>query len=123
MGITFRKMRTRFYLGLFLIFSLLSTAYFHVKFDLLDFEKLQYDEDALDTAFAWRFRSPSADDRFLIVEIDEASLAHFANIHGRWPWPRSVFAEVLLPRPSAVPGYQRLHEDARWTSQALEVDS
>jgi CHASE2 domain-containing sensor protein len=64
---------------------------------------LQYDEGALDTAFDWRFKAPSADERFLIVEIDEASLAYFADIHGRWPWPRYIFAEMLAGVSSYAP--------------------
>lgn len=78
-------------------------VYYHSNFDLLDFEKLQYDEGALDTAFDWRFKAPSADERFLIVEIDEASLAYFADIHGRWPWPRYIFAEMLAGVSSYAP--------------------
>ena len=69
--------------------------FFNAQFDLLDFKALQYDEGALDTAFAWRTQSPINDPNILIVEIDEASLAHFARVYGRWPWPRHVFAEAL----------------------------
>jgi CHASE2 domain-containing sensor protein len=102
-GITFRKNRTRFYLALFLTFSTLSVIYYQINFELLDFKKLQYDEGTLDTAFDWRLKAPPADNRFLIVEIDEASLAHFSDIHGRWPWPRYVFAEVLAGLSSYDP--------------------
>ena len=95
LGLLSRRIRTGFYLCLFFLFSVSSGALLHLKFDLLDFESLQYDEGALDTAFNWRLRAPAADPRFLIVEIDEASLEHFAEAHGRWPWPRYVFAEAL----------------------------
>ncbi len=35
-------------------------------------------------------RDPVADDRIVIVDIDERSLAE----HGRWPWPRAVLADL-----------------------------
>ena len=95
LGISFRKNRTGFFTGLFILFTFCSVFYFHSNFELLDFKKLQYDEGTIDTAFDWRFKAPLADKRFLIVEIDEASLAHFAKDHGRWPWPRYIFAEIL----------------------------
>jgi len=95
LGFLARRIRNQFYLGLFVLFSLLSVGYFNFEYDLFDYETLQYDAGALDTAFGWRLKSPIADERFLIVEIDEASLAQFAKDYGRWPWPRAVFAEVL----------------------------
>ena len=95
LGILSRRARTGFYLTIFFAFSLGSGLFFNAQFDLLDFKALQYDESALDTAFAWRTQSPINDPNILIVEIDEASLAHFARFYGRWPWPRHVFAETL----------------------------
>ena len=135
LGITFRKNRTRFFFALFLFFSLASAVYFHFKFDLLDFEKLQYDAGALDTAFDWRLRAPQVDDRFLIIEIDEASLAYFSSIYGRWPWPRYVFAEALAgissydPRSITFnimfsdPDGQDPNSDAIFNSIIEEVDN
>ena len=35
------------------------------------------------------------DQRVVVVDIDEASLDALSDNHGRWPWPRSVFAEFL----------------------------
>ncbi len=95
LGLLSRKMRTGFFLGLFILFSVFSSILFHLQFDLLDIESLQYDEGAIDTAFDWRFKMPDASPSFLIVEIDEASLQHFSEEYGRWPWPREVFAETL----------------------------
>lgn len=47
---------------------------------------------------------PDAD--ILLLNIDERSLAEMAPLVGRWPWPRSVYAELLqsiLPeKPTAV---------------------
>ena len=95
LGILSRRARTGFYLTIFFAFSLGSGLFFNAQFDLLDFKALQYDEGTLDTAFAWRTQSPTNDPNILIVEIDEASLAYFARVYGRWPWPRHVFAETL----------------------------
>ena len=51
---------------------------------------------------ASRLVTPAADDRILIVEIDDASL----RATGRWPWPRSEHARLLETlaryRPAAV---------------------
>ncbi len=41
-----------------------------------------------------RFRAPPADADLVLVDIDEASLAAMASEYGRWPWPRSVMAEL-----------------------------
>ena len=58
LGLLSRKMRTGFFLGLFILFSVFSSILFHLQFDLLDIESLQYDEGAIDTAFDWRFKMP-----------------------------------------------------------------
>ena len=135
LGIALRKNRNRFYVALFLSFSLGSAFYFHLNFNLLDFEELQYDKGALDTAFDWRLRAPSADQRFLIVEIDEASLAYFSEPYGRWPWPRHVFAEALAGisflNPSTItfnimfsdPDKEDSESDAIFNSIIEEVDN
>lgn len=63
-------------------------------------------------------RPANADDRIMLVEIDESSLARI----GTWPWPRSVHASALemaaKARPAAI-GYDVLFieptaEDARF---------
>ena len=125
LGIALRKNRNRFYVALFLSFSLGSAFYFHLNFNLLDFEELQYDKGALDTAFDWRLRAPSADQRFLIVEIDEASLAYFSEPYGRWPWPRHVFAEALAGisflNPSSIT-FNIMFSDPKGTSRSCRDD-
>ena len=35
------------------------------------------------------------DGQVVLIDIDEASLEQLATIHGRYPWPRSVHAELL----------------------------
>jgi CHASE2 domain-containing sensor protein len=42
-----------------------------------------------------RFRPPAPDPQIVLVDIDEASLAAMAPEYGRWPWPRSVMAEMV----------------------------
>ena len=48
-----------------------------------------------DLAVRLRLSSPAPDPSILIVDIDERSLALMAPEHGRWPWPRSVIAEMI----------------------------
>lgn len=42
-----------------------------------------------------RLWASSADERLLIVDIDERSLAEMAVEFGRWPWPRDTLATLL----------------------------
>lgn len=49
---------------------------------------------AYDVIMKNRFRTPPADADIVLVDIDEASLAAMAPEYGRWPWPRSVIAEL-----------------------------
>lgn len=42
-----------------------------------------------------RFYAAAPDPRVVIVDIDEASLAHMGKEFGRWPWPRDTLATVL----------------------------
>lgn len=45
-------------------------------------------------------------DDIVIIDVDDASLGAMANVVGRWPWPRSVHAElleaILAQQPKAV---------------------
>lgn len=50
--------------------------------------------DPISTAYA-----PPADDRILLVTIDDASLAAL----GRWPWPRKLHAQALDAMRAAAP--------------------
>lgn len=49
---------------------------------------------AYDLIMKNRFRAPPADPDIVLVDIDEPALAAMAPEYGRWPWPRSVMAEV-----------------------------
>jgi len=63
----------------------------------------------------WRFQAraaadPAAPPQVLVVGIDEAALAAF----GRWPWPRSVHAELLkrlVDRPPATVAFDLLFSE------------
>lgn len=61
---------------------------------------------AYDLIMKSRFRTPPADPDIVLVDIDEASLAAMAPEYGRWPWPRSVMAEltegIARQKPAAV---------------------
>jgi adenylate cyclase len=61
---------------------------------------------AYDLVMQNRFRTPPPDPDILLVDIDEASLAAMAGEYGRWPWPRSVMAELIegasRARPAAI---------------------
>ncbi len=50
---------------------------------------------AYDLIMKHRFRVPAADPDIVIVDIDEPALAAMAPDYGRFPWPRSVMAEML----------------------------
>ncbi|MCU0759830.1 MAG: CHASE2 domain-containing protein [Steroidobacteraceae bacterium] len=50
---------------------------------------------AYDLVMRNRFRTPAPDPRIVLVDIDEASLAAMAPEYGRWPWPRTVMAELV----------------------------
>lgn len=50
---------------------------------------------AYDLIMKHRFRAPPADPDIVIVDIDEPALAAMAPDYGRFPWPRSVMAEML----------------------------
>jgi CHASE2 domain-containing sensor protein len=49
---------------------------------------------AYDLVMKSRFRTPAPDPEIVLIDIDEASLAAMAPQYGRWPWPRSVMAEL-----------------------------
>ena len=85
-----------FYVILFVVFSSYTIFSFSIKYDLSNFEALQYDKDALDFALNWRFSGPESSDDVVIIEIDERSLDALADEYGRWPWPRSIFADLIF---------------------------
>ncbi|MCP4699801.1 MAG: adenylate/guanylate cyclase domain-containing protein [Gammaproteobacteria bacterium] len=72
-----------------LLITLILLGFFHLvgeKSKIL----LMFELKALDLRFGMRGTKPPGDD-VVIVAVDDTSIAHL----GRWPWPRSVHAELL----------------------------
>lgn len=116
LGFLSRELRTQFFLGLALFFTLFTAVYF---FDAVvggaAEQTLDYDAGTLDMAMEWRLSSPHPSSDIVIIDIDERSLAIMAEEFGRWPWPRSVMADFLAMlmelEPKAV-GVNIMYSDA-----------
>jgi len=116
LGFLSRELRTQFFLGLALFFTLFTAAYF---FDAVvggaAEQTLDYDAGTLDMAMEWRLSSPHPSSDIVIIDIDERSLAIMAEEFGRWPWPRSAMADFLAMlmelEPKAV-GVNIMYSDA-----------
>lgn len=52
-------------------------------------------QSSYDAMVRYRLFAPPADDRIVIVDIDESALARMSPEFGRWPWPRDTLATVL----------------------------
>ena len=61
-----------------------------------------------------------ADKDVVILLVDEASLATLDPLVGRWPWPRSVWADVL--EFMSMGGAQGVAFDILFTERALDAD-
>lgn len=61
------------------------------------------DNGIYDTLIKYRLSSPPPSPDILIVDIDERSLEVVGQDYGRWPWPRSVIAEVIAGIGEAGP--------------------
>lgn len=48
-----------------------------------------------DTLITLRPTASAPDARIVIIDIDEGSLSEIGKQYGRWPWPNSVFADLL----------------------------
>jgi len=116
LGFLSRELRTQFFLGLALFFTLFTAVYF---FDAVvggaAEQTLDYDAGTLDMAMEWRLSSPHPSSDIVIIDIDERSLAIMAEEFGRWPWPRSAMADFLAMlmelEPKAV-GVNIMYSDA-----------
>jgi adenylate cyclase len=100
LGFLTERLGSRFYLALALL--VVAGAVFAIGTGLTAGMKSQ----AFDTVMRNRFRAPPPDPAIIIVDVDEASLAAMAPELGRWPWPRSVMAELVegiaRARPAAI---------------------
>jgi CHASE2 domain-containing sensor protein len=91
-----RRINAHFYLGLSIFLSIVLVGYVTYHDLSSEGEGIPYNAGTLDSAFKYRFSGPAPSDDIVIIDIDERSLAKMAKDYGRWPWPRSVFAELLL---------------------------
>lgn len=95
---TFKKKRVFLLIFGFFIALLSINAFFK---PLVNFDNIWLD-------FAvkkWSLVSP-ADPNIVVIDIDDPSLQAMTGLVGRWPWPRSVHAElveqILLQNPKAI---------------------
>ncbi len=77
---------TRDWFAALIITLLFAAASFSHQPILENLENLAYDYGVRMT-----YRQPGATERIAIVAIDDASIERI----GRWPWPRSVLADML----------------------------
>lgn len=104
LGFLSRERRREFFFGLATAFSIFTLVYFSPSlFGDPNDVSLDYDSGSFDLAMDWRLASPPVDERILIVDIDERSLAMMANDYGRWPWPRSVMADFIALAADQAP--------------------
>ncbi len=85
-----RRLGARTYLILAAVFSLLIVA----DTGLLNLVSAA-ETRLFDLLISHRIATPKADPDIVILDIDEASLAGMAAQYGRWPWPNSVFGELV----------------------------
>jgi len=85
-----RRLGARTYLILAAVFSLLIVA----DSGLLNLVSAA-ETRLFDLLISHRIATPKPDPDIVILDIDEASLAGMAAEHGRWPWPNSVFGELV----------------------------
>ena len=99
-GVLTERLGSRFYVGLGVV--VVAASILGIGSELTFGMRVQ----AYDLVMQNRFRTPTPDPDILLVDIDEASLAAMAPEYGRWPWPRSVIAELIegvaRARPAAI---------------------
>ncbi len=83
------RLGNRFYIGLAVLLAIIFT--YAIMTNLM--HGMKY--DAYDLIMQNRYNVPPADPDIVLIDIDEASLAAMAPEYGRWPWPRSVMAEMV----------------------------
>jgi adenylate cyclase len=89
LGVLTERLGSRFYVGLGVVVA--AASILGIGTELTFGMRVQ----AYDLVMQNRFRTPPPDPDILLVDIDEASLAAMAPEYGRWPWPRSVMAELI----------------------------
>lgn len=89
---------TLIFSALFFFFAVIEMTWLHA---------LQPLENRLSDFFVRQHASTlNPDPDIVILNVDDASLAKMESIAGNWPWPRSVFAEIIsaidLQQPKAI---------------------
>lgn len=78
---------TLLFSALFFIFAMLEMTWLHT---------LQPLENRLSDFFVRQHAlTLTPDSNIVIINVDDASLEKMENVAGNWPWPRSVFAEMI----------------------------
>lgn len=75
---------------LIILISLLLTLFLHVSGSLELLEMKTFD-----TRLQLSEQNVKANDKIVIVDIDNASLESMKPLVGRWPWPRSLYGDLL----------------------------
>ena len=96
-----KKWKTRFYLylaGIFTLLAIADSSFLHLTANMR--------QGTFDMMVRYRLVVPKADPNIVVVDINEASLAAMAKEYGRWPWPRQVLGEFVeqieKQKPQAV---------------------
>lgn len=94
------RLGNRFYIGLAVVVVLFSL------WNIAGGQGGRMKHQAYDFLIKSRFNPPAVDADLVLIDIDEASLAAMAPEYGRWPWPRSVLAEltegIVRQQPAAI---------------------
>jgi CHASE2 domain-containing sensor protein len=85
----FERLGNRFYLGLAVALAVVFA--YALAANLMGGMK----REAYDLIIKSRYNAPPADPDIVLIDVDEASLAAMAPEYGRWPWPRSLMAELV----------------------------
>jgi adenylate cyclase len=100
MGVLSERLGSRFYVGLAVVIIAVSV------YGIVGGHTGGMKHQAYDLIMKNRFRTPAVDPDIVLIDVDEASLAAMAPEFGRWPWPRSVIAEltegVARQNPAAI---------------------
>jgi CHASE2 domain-containing sensor protein len=85
-----RRFRSPFYISLAIGFFLFIALSF-----IFSLTKENVKSSTYDFIIQNRLNSPAPSEDILIIDVDEKSIATLSPKIGRWPWPRSVLAEVI----------------------------
>ncbi|MEE8110970.1 MAG: CHASE2 domain-containing protein [bacterium] len=86
-----RKEIRRLFAGLGVGFAAFAALWILWAFNLFDLAELK----SLDHRFVRFAQTDKANRDIAVIAIDEASLDHFENQLGRWPWPRTIHGYIV----------------------------